>query len=98
MLGSLLFFVMWKLSFILPWLRQFSSPMNCANHTVSHLWKDGMEPKGSQIPQSLRGHREGRKEGRKERLRNFLLGTVSGRLRLWSSAARATFDSMGDLG
>lgn len=70
MLGSQLAFVLQKLPLIPSWLKQFSSHVNCADHTVSHPWKNEMEPMGSQIPQSLRA------PGRNKRLRNVLLGTV----------------------
>lgn len=76
---------------ILPWLKQFSSHVNCVDHTASHPWKDEMEPVGSRIPQSLRA------PGRDKRLRNVLLGTMNGRLMLWSSAISATIYSLGDL-
>lgn len=91
MLGSQLAFVLQKLPLIPSWLKQFSSHVNCADHTVSHPWKNEMEPMGSQIPQSLRA------PGRNKRLRNVLLGTVSGRLWLWSSAVTATLYSLYDL-
>lgn len=90
-LGSQLAFILWKPPLIPPWLKQFSSHVNCVDHTASHPWKDEMEPTGSQIPQSLRV------PGRDKRLRNILLGTVNGRLRLCSSAVSATIYSLGDL-
>lgn len=90
-LGSRLASILWKPPLKPPWLKRFSSRVNCVDHTASLPWKDDMEPTGSPISQSLRA------PGRDKRLRNILLGTVNGRLRLWSSAVSATIYSLGDL-